>query len=78
MTHSTNDQTRLFSQFARQCAIIQKNVNQQRPLSALFWQPALVDGLGVFKKTQTYKRWVEWQQRAGNTYILDSLLCGFI
>lgn len=78
MTHSTNDDSHLFSQFARLCATIQKNVQQQRPLSALFWQPALVDGLGMFKKTQTYKHWVEWQQRAGNTRIFDSLFCGFV
>lgn len=78
MTYSACDETMLHARFADTCRTIQKNVNQERPLSAFFWQPAFIDGFGMYKKTQKYRHWVAWQQRAGSTQMLDSLVCGFV
>lgn len=77
LTHATCDNRQLFLKYKQVCKLIYKHVSIERPLSSMLWQPALVDGFGLFRKTQNYKRWVEWQQRCG-TKLFDSVLCGFV
>ena len=52
ITHSKNSLTNVFSDDSKLCNYtIAYNVQHKRPLSSFFWQPALVDGFGLFRHT---------------------------